>query len=124
MEQPSFEETILKKLERVCQDQELLLKQLQAMSREPVKSIEEAVEKTLAKVNSSQMATIEKVNNVQSQLDKITGSHCRLNHLQNELKTEITNRTFLQNELSKDLDGLNEFVKSGGRCLSSYDSFE
>ena len=109
----SFEETVLKKLERVSQDQELLLKQLQAMSREPVKSIEEAVEKTLAKVNDSQLATIEKVNNVQSQLDKISGSHSRLNRLQNELKTEITNRTFLQNELSKDLDGLNEFVKSG-----------
>ena len=117
MEQPSFEETILKKLERVSQDQELLLKQLQAMSREPVKSIEEAVEKTLAKVNSSQLATIEKVNNVQSQVDKITGSQSRLASGLNELKTEITNRTFLQNELSKDLDELSLFVKSGEHDL-------
>lgn len=111
--QPSFEETILKKLERVSQDQELLLKQLQTMSRDPVKSIEEAVEKTLAKVNSSQMDIIEKVNNVQSQLEKITGSQYRLSSRLNELKTEITNRTFLQNELSKDLEELTQFVKSG-----------
>lgn len=119
MDQSSFEETILKKLEHVCTDQEQLLKQLQAMSSEPVKTIEEAVEKTLAKVNTSQLATIEKVNNAQSQLEKILGSHCRLNHLQNELKTEITNRTFLQNELSKDLEGLNEFVKSGGCAIAA-----
>ena len=117
MELSSFEETIPNKLERVIQNQELLLEQLQAMSREPVKSIEEAVDKTLAKVNSSQLDTIEKVNNVQSQVDKITGNQSRLASGLNELKTEITNRTFLQNELSKDLDELSLFVKSGEHDL-------
>ena len=95
------------------QDQDLLIKQLQAMSSEPVKSIEEAVGKTLDRVNKEQLNCIEKVNNVQTHLDKISSNHSKLNYLQNELKTEITNRAYNLNELNRDLEELEMFIKSG-----------
>lgn len=109
----TIEEEILKKLEKINRDHECLIKQLQNISRDPVKSIEDAVEKTVVRVSTLQINTIEKLNNIQTKIEKVSGNSSRLSHLQKELKTEVTNRTYLQNELSKDLDELIQFIKSG-----------
>lgn len=56
---------------------------------------------------------IEKVNFLQSKLDRIATNSSRLNFDMKELKIELTNKTFLQNEFAKDLDELRTFMKSG-----------
>lgn len=92
----------------------MLIKQLDALSKEEkLKSIEAAVDKTLERVNNSQMNIIEKVNNLQSKLDKVAANHSRFTFELKELKVEMTNKTFLQNELGKDLEELSSFIKSG-----------
>lgn len=113
-EDQSDDQAILKKLERLNEDQEQLIKQLQKLAKEEekIEAVEQLVNKTLEKVNQSQQVAIEKVDNLQSDLDKISNNHRRLNYIQNELKIEITNRTFLLNELNKDLNELSSFIRS------------
>jgi hypothetical protein len=105
---------LITKLNCIVMDQERVVKQLDQMSKQmhEIKRFDEAIERTLKTVHTSQTTAEERFDQLSHMMTKVENEQNRVMLMQNDFRIELTNKAYMQNEIIKELSVLSKFVQS------------